>query len=95
MLEYDQISSFTAELFDNYMEYKLLLKQLQHIINNRDKYKQKNGLKLNAIDTTISTLISVRSALRGEQSKIVEAVCCLWERLSAMRSRLLLPRWMF
>lgn len=75
MLEYDQISSFTAELFDNYMEYKLLLKQLQNIINNRNKYKQKS-LVLNAIDTSMSTLISVRSALRSEQSKIVDAVCC-------------------
>ncbi|KAF2793408.1 hypothetical protein K505DRAFT_417828 [Melanomma pulvis-pyrius CBS 109.77] len=72
-LEYDQISSFTAELFDNFMEYKLLIKQLQTIINNRDNYQQKS-LVVNAIDTSMSTLLSVRSALRIEQSKIVQAM---------------------
>lgn len=72
-LEYDQISSYTAELFDSFMDYKLLLKQLQNIINNRSAYQAK-PLVPDAIDTSMATLLSVRSALREEQTKIVEAV---------------------
>ncbi|KAF2839890.1 hypothetical protein M501DRAFT_1003380 [Patellaria atrata CBS 101060] len=72
-LDYDQVSSYTAELFDNYMDYKLLLKLVQTIINNRDRYEARRGI-VNAIDTSISTLISVRSVLREEQAKIVAAV---------------------
>lgn len=72
-LEYDQISSYTAELFDSFMDYKLLLKQLQNIINNRSAYQAK-PLVPDAIDTSMATLLSVRSALREEQTKIVEAI---------------------
>lgn len=61
-----------AELFDNYMDYKLLLKAVQNIITNRDRYEIRLGCS-NAIDTSVKTLISLRSVLRGEQAKIVEA----------------------
>ncbi|KAI0125241.1 hypothetical protein BJ170DRAFT_598063 [Xylariales sp. AK1849] len=75
ILQYDQISSFTAELFDNFMDYKLLLKKLQHIIRHRDAYLNKEKDDNNTtIDLSIRTLISVRSALRDEQAKIVDAV---------------------
>jgi len=73
-LEYDSVASYTAELFDNYMEYKMLLKDLQNIINDRDSYEFQQG-KDNAIDLSIPTLVGVRSALRDEMEKIVYAVC--------------------
>lgn len=74
-LEYDQISSYTAELFDNFMDYKLLLKSLQQIIRNRDAYLVKpSGNNNVSIDMSMKTLLSVRSAFRDEQAKIVDAV---------------------
>lgn len=39
VLEYDQVTTYTAELFNRYMDYKLLLKHLQSIITNRDDFK--------------------------------------------------------
>lgn len=70
---YDLISGFTAELFDNFMDYKRLLKKVQDIISYRSSYQVRTAT--NAISLDITTLLSVRSALRDEQSKIVEAVC--------------------
>lgn len=72
-LEYDNIGSFTGELFENYMEYKQLLKLVQDILLNRDQYAVQTD-KHNAISTDVATLIAVRSALRSEMNKIVEAV---------------------
>ncbi|KAF2811813.1 uncharacterized protein BDZ99DRAFT_569774 [Mytilinidion resinicola] len=72
-LEYDNIGSFTAELFDNFMQYKLLLKKVQTIMDNRDQYTVQTE-KHNAISTEVPTLIAVRSALRTEMNKIVQAV---------------------
>ncbi len=80
-LQYDQISTFTAELFDNFMDYKLLLKKVQNIIQFKDSYETK--LAVNAIDTTMTTLLSVKSALRKEQSKIVEAVSLIDLRVTS------------
>ncbi|KAK4496664.1 hypothetical protein PRZ48_012646 [Zasmidium cellare] len=73
ILEYDQINSYSAELFDHYMDYKLLLKQLQYVISHRDDFERKS-LTINALDTDVQTLLSVKSALRAEQAKIVLAV---------------------
>ncbi|KAL2689450.1 hypothetical protein Neosp_003504 [[Neocosmospora] mangrovei] len=76
VLEYDQVSSYTAELFDSYMDYKMLLKDLQNIIDNRDGFEPRMGVK-DALDTSMETLLSVRSALREEQSKIITAINAL------------------
>ncbi|KAI9859457.1 MAG: hypothetical protein M1824_003798 [Vezdaea acicularis] len=84
-LEYDAVNSYTAELFENFMDYKQLLKLVQGIMANRDKYKTAaldktdtvdavQASKHNAISTEIPTLVAVRAALRKEMSKIVEAV---------------------
>jgi hypothetical protein len=36
---YDQIASVTSELFDNYMEYKQLIKHVQDILTQSDAYE--------------------------------------------------------
>ncbi|KAF7526536.1 hypothetical protein G7054_g10736 [Neopestalotiopsis clavispora] len=72
-LQYDLIGSYTAELFDSFMDYKLLLKEIQNIISNRKDYRQRYGV-VDAIDTSLRTLLSVRGAMRDEQTKIVEAI---------------------
>lgn len=77
-LQYDLIASYTAELFDSFMDYKLLLKDVQNIISNRKDYRQRVGV-VDAIDTNLRTLLSVRGALRDEQTKIVEAVSWDWQ----------------
>lgn len=55
------------------MEYKQLLKKVQTILENREQYTVQTG-KHNAISTDVPTLIAVRSTLRMEMNKIVEAV---------------------
>lgn len=40
-LDYEYISSYTAELFENFMEYKQLLKLVHDIMENRSGYKSK------------------------------------------------------
>ncbi|KAF7554228.1 hypothetical protein G7Z17_g3072 [Cylindrodendrum hubeiense] len=72
-LEYDQVSSYTAELFDSYMDYKMILKNLQRIVDDQDGFEPRLGVK-DALDTSMETLLSVRSALREEQTKIIEAI---------------------
>lgn len=72
-LQYELISSYTAELFDSFMDYKLLLKRVQAIIKDRGAYRRQFGV-VDAIDTSMREMLSVRSALRDEQTKIVEAV---------------------
>ncbi|KAJ4289870.1 hypothetical protein N0V90_011203 [Kalmusia sp. IMI 367209] len=67
------MSSFTGELFENFMEYKQLLKLVADIFQNRDHYTVQDD-KPNAISTDVPTLIAVRAALRNEMIKIVEAV---------------------
>ncbi|KXJ88990.1 hypothetical protein Micbo1qcDRAFT_112687, partial [Microdochium bolleyi] len=71
-LEYDAVISYTAELFNNFMEYKSLVKKVQDIISHGDQYAVK--LKPNAIPKHINTLVAVRSALRNEMNKIVAVV---------------------
>ncbi|KAM0424831.1 hypothetical protein ACHAPT_009887 [Fusarium lateritium] len=83
-LEYDQISSYTAELFDSYMDYKMLLKDLQNIIDDRNGFEPRMGVK-DALDTSMDTLLSVRSALREEQSKIITAINVLSRDPSVLR----------
>ncbi|MCJ1379492.1 hypothetical protein MMC17_002593 [Xylographa soralifera] len=72
-LEYDNVASYTAELFDSYMEYKQLLKQVQYMMANPDNYKVQQNVH-NAIPPEINTLVAVRSALRNEMNKIVRVV---------------------
>ncbi|KAH8662562.1 hypothetical protein BX600DRAFT_399566, partial [Xylariales sp. PMI_506] len=72
-LEYDQVTSYTAELFDSYMDYKLLLKDLQVVIDDRDSFQPRSGV-MDALDSSMETLLSVRSAMREEQTKIIEAI---------------------
>lgn len=74
-LEYDQVSSYTAELFDSYMDYKILLKYVQLIIDDPDSYEAVDGE--DALDTSIDTLLGVRLAFRKEQCKIIEAISVL------------------
>ncbi|KAK3367915.1 hypothetical protein B0H63DRAFT_404700 [Podospora didyma] len=83
-LQYDLISSFTAELFDRFMDYKLLLKRAQNILSNRKSYRQRIGVP-NAIGTDVSTLLCLRAALRNEQTKIVEAIEVLGKDPTVLR----------
>ncbi|KAK6725252.1 hypothetical protein SNK04_004057 [Fusarium graminearum] len=83
-LQYDLIASFTAELFDSFMDYKMLLKDVQNIISNRKDYRQRIGV-VDAIDTKLKTLLSVRGALRDEQTKIVEAIGVLSKDPSVLK----------
>lgn len=39
-LEYDNVISYTAELFNNFMEYKQLVKKVQDIIAHGDQYSK-------------------------------------------------------
>ncbi|RBQ80334.1 hypothetical protein FVER14953_20854 [Fusarium verticillioides] len=73
-LQYDQVSSYTAELFDSYMDYKILLKYVQLIIDDPDSYE---SVDKDSLDTSIDTLLGVRLAMRKEQSKIIAAVSVL------------------
>lgn len=83
-LEYDAVIYYTAELFNNFMEYKQLAKKVQDVVSHRSDYgTMKHPIrwcyltrieatnKINAIPTTISTLVAVRSAFRNEMNKIV------------------------
>ncbi|KAI6859873.1 hypothetical protein KC323_g6413 [Hortaea werneckii] len=72
-LEYDLVAGYTAELFDNYMEYKQLLKQVEDIIAGPQSFYAQSW-KSNAIPLVITTLTAVKSAFRIEMSKIVTAV---------------------
>ncbi|KAI6777470.1 hypothetical protein HG530_001415 [Fusarium avenaceum] len=74
-LEYDQVSSYTAELFDSYMDYKILLKYVQLVIDGPESYEAVDGE--DALDTSVETLLGVRFAFRKEQGKIVEAISVL------------------
>ncbi|RGP72591.1 hypothetical protein FLONG3_6599 [Fusarium longipes] len=74
-LEYDQISGYTAELFDSYMDYKVLLKYVQQIIDNPENYRA--AADPDALDTSLDTLLGVRFVLRREQTKIIEAISVL------------------
>ncbi|KAK0710653.1 hypothetical protein B0H67DRAFT_610943 [Lasiosphaeris hirsuta] len=83
-LEYDSINSFTGELFDNFMEYKQILKLVQTILRNRDNFEVQSG-KHNAIPVDVPSLAAVRSALRAEMSKIVTAVDILSHNPGALK----------
>ncbi|PSK46446.1 hypothetical protein B9Z65_5414 [Elsinoe australis] len=65
--------SYIAELFENFMEYKQLIKTVQDIISNPTKYKAQDN-KNNAITTSIPQLVAVKSAFRREMQKIVSVV---------------------
>ncbi|KAG8675925.1 hypothetical protein FPOAC2_02007 [Fusarium poae] len=74
-LEYDLIGTYTAELFDSYMDYKILLKYVQLIIDNPESYEAVDGK--DAFDTSIETLLGVRLYMRQQQAMIVEAISLL------------------
>ncbi|KAF5696104.1 hypothetical protein FMUND_15782 [Fusarium mundagurra] len=76
-LDYDSVASYTSKLFDNYIQYGHLLKKVQDIISQRDKYSQVDKPK--AIPLELNTLLATRSALDREISKIVVVVNTLTE----------------
>jgi hypothetical protein len=57
--DYSGIGSFTSELFDSYVQYKCLSREVQHIISHRDQY-----------GTSIVVLLSTRKL--SNQSSIVQ-----------------------
>ncbi|KAF2221092.1 hypothetical protein BDZ85DRAFT_321052 [Elsinoe ampelina] len=73
VLEYDSIASYTSELFDNFMEYKQLLKLVQDTISDPTIYTPQVW-KPNYIPIETRTLVAVRTALRVEMNKIVRVV---------------------
>ncbi|KAM0344750.1 hypothetical protein ACHAPU_007122 [Fusarium lateritium] len=77
-LDYDILKTYTAGLFDNFMEYKHLFKKVQHIISHGEQYTQVS--KHSSIPVNNSTLIAVRIALRNEMDKIVTVVNLLSKR---------------
>lgn len=73
-LEYDLVAGFTSTLFDNYMDYKALIKAVQDMMADPDKYEAANGVPNAVVPTDFNALIAVRAALRTEMNKIVQAV---------------------
>jgi len=71
-LEYDLVATFTSSLFDNYMDYKSLIKNLQDMMANPGDYQE--VVKANAIPLEVDTLVAVRAAISTEMNKIVQAV---------------------
>jgi hypothetical protein len=69
-LDYGHVGSFAAELFDNYVNYKLQLSTVRTIIANRDPHE----IRVNAVETPVKTFKRLQSILQQEQAKIVEAV---------------------
>jgi hypothetical protein len=43
-LGYEPVLSYMADLFNNFMEYKHLVKQVQDIISNSDQYSMSSNL---------------------------------------------------
>ncbi|KAF5662961.1 hypothetical protein FHETE_7706 [Fusarium heterosporum] len=74
-LEYDLVSSYTAELFDSFMDYKILLKYVQLVIDDPESYESVGGK--DAFDTSIETLLGVRLFMREAQGRIVQAIAVL------------------
>ncbi|RBR08296.1 hypothetical protein FVER53590_13189 [Fusarium verticillioides] len=70
--DYSGIGSFTSELFDSYVQYKCLSREVQRIISHRDQYVQVD--KPRAIPLDVHTLQAVEDALASEMNKIVEVV---------------------
>jgi hypothetical protein len=74
-LEYDLVAGFTSTLFDNYMEYKQLIKNVQDMMANPLDYKLRPPVGQDSfIDLKVDTLVAARSAFRVEMNKIVQAV---------------------
>jgi hypothetical protein len=73
-LEYDLVAGFTSTLFDNYMEYKQLVKNVQDMMANPSAYKTRPPSTLNYIPLDVDTLVAARAAFRVEMNKIVHAV---------------------
>jgi hypothetical protein len=74
-LEYDLVAGFTLTLFDNYMEYKQLIKNVQDMMANPLDYKLRPPAGQDSfIDLKVETLVAARSAFRVEMNKIVQAV---------------------
>jgi hypothetical protein len=74
-LEYDLVAGFTLTLFDNYMEYKQLIKNVQDMMANPLDYKLRPPAGQDSfIDLKVETLVAARSAFCVEMNKIVQAV---------------------
>lgn len=72
-LEYDLVADYTSSLFDNYMEYKQLVKAVQVIMTNPGNYNRTNDVDAILPEDT-ETLVDARNVFRGEMNKIVQAV---------------------
>ncbi|KAF5660128.1 hypothetical protein FHETE_9100 [Fusarium heterosporum] len=77
-LDYDILKTYTVELFDRFMEYKHLLKKVQHIMSHGEQYIRLSKDRSIPIET--NTLIAVRTVLRNEMDKIVTVVELLSKR---------------
>ncbi|KAF4993227.1 hypothetical protein FGRMN_6591 [Fusarium graminum] len=71
-LDYGLARTYTSDLFNNFIEYKHLLKKVQHIMLHGEQYTQVS--KPSSIPVDNSTLIAVRTALRNEMDKIATVV---------------------
>jgi hypothetical protein len=71
LLQYEHLTSITAELFDYYMDYKILLKRVHGIIKDRESYEKSDR----HLEPNLETLIKTRALMRQEQAKIVAGVC--------------------
>jgi hypothetical protein len=72
-LEYDLVAGYTSTLFDNYMEYKQLSKNVQDMMTFPGNYTVREGLE-DALGLDVATLVAVRSAFLIEMNKIVQTV---------------------
>jgi hypothetical protein len=72
-LEYDLVAEYTSNLFDNYMEYKQLVKAAQDIMTNPGNYNRTHDVDA-ILPEDLETLVDARNIFRGEMNKIVQAV---------------------
>ena len=72
-LEYDLVAEYTSNLFDNYMEYKQLVKAAQDIMTNPGNYNRTHDVDA-ILPEDLETLVDARNVFRGEMNKIVQAV---------------------
>ncbi|KAF9771021.1 hypothetical protein IL306_011370 [Fusarium sp. DS 682] len=71
-VEYDSVAPFTAELFNNFMQYRQLFRKVKHIIAHQEQYSQAN--KPRAIPLQLDSLLALRAALQNEMNKIIALV---------------------
>jgi hypothetical protein len=74
-LDYNPVLRYTATLFDNFMKYKGLVKNVQDMLSNGGQYNPTTMPNSIPLDTT--TLLAVRTAVQNEMDKIVSVVSTL------------------